>query len=245
MSDNLEVRRNGAVEEIVFARPDKKNALTLDMYSAAAEALESASNCDEVRCVAFSGAGGHFTAGNDLMDFMQDPPTDESSPVFQFLMALRNCPHPVVAAVDGYAIGIGTTMLLHCDLVWASDTAQFRLPFVDLGVVPEAGSSAILPAMAGHRKAAELLFFGDFFDPDTAREVGIINGVVDDSVEEYALQRARELADKPQEALRLTKELLRRPDEAKVDEAMQQEAEIFVERLQSQEFMEAVASFQG
>ena len=244
MSDNVEVRRSGAVEEIVFARPDKKNALTLDMYSAAAEALDEASNSDEVRCVVFSGAGGHFTAGNDLMDFMQDPPTDESSPVFQFLMALRNCPDPVAAAVDGYAIGIGTTMLLHCDLVWAAQDAQFRLPFVDLGVVPEAGSSLILPSMAGHRKAAELLFFGNFFGVEMAQDVGIINGVSDD-VEQYAQTKAAELADKPPEALKLTKELLRQGDDEQVGDAMRAEAAHFVERLQSQEFMQAVASFQG
>lgn len=244
MSENVEIRRQDGVEEIIFDRRDRKNALTLQMYDDAAQALVEASEAEDVRCVLIYGAGDDFTSGNDLMDFMQDPPTDESSPVFRFLMALRQCSRPVVAAVDGYAIGIGTTMLLHCDLAWATDDAKFRLPFVDLGLVPEAGSSAVLPAMAGHRKAAELLYFSDFFDAAMAEDVGIINGVVEGDVVELGRQKAAELADKPPEAMQLTKKLLRKADDPKVLSAMRDEAAIFVERLQSAEFMEAVADFQ-
>ncbi len=245
MAENVDVTRRDGVEEIVFDRVDKKNALTLQMYSDAATALEEASKSDEVRCVLISGGGGHFTSGNDLLDFMQNPPTDESSPVFRFLLALRGCRCPVVAAIDGYAIGIGTTMLLHCDLAWATKEAKFRMPFVDLGLIPEAGSSVVLPSMAGHRKAAELLYFSDFFDSETARDVGLVNGVVDGDVIAFAKDKAHTLAQKPPKALQMTKELLRRGDDAAVQEAMRKEATLFVERLQSPEFMEAVQQFQS
>ena len=244
MAENVEVRQREGVQDIIFDRVDKKNALTLQMYGDAAEALRKAAQDDDIRAVVISGKGGHFTSGNDLMDFMKDPPTDESSPVFQFLMALRDCPCPVLAAVDGYAIGIGTTMLLHCDLAWSSDEARFRMPFVELGLVPEAGSSVVIPALAGHRKAAELLYFGDFFDAATAKETGIVNDVIEGDVISYARKRARQLAQKPPEALALTKQLLRNTDDDAVVAAMHREAEIFVERLQSQEFMQAVAKFQ-
>lgn len=245
MANHVEIVRQEGVEEIIFDRADKKNALTLQMYSDAAAALEQASESKEVRCVLISGRGGHFTSGNDLMDFMQNPPTDESSPVFRFLLALRGCSCPVVAAVDGYAIGIGTTMLLHCDLAWTAKEAKFRMPFVDLGLVPEAGSSVVLPAMAGHRKAAELLYFSDFFDAEVAEDVGLVNGIVDGDVADFARERVQRLAEKPPQALRLTKQLLRQSDDKAVLEAMHKEAELFVERLQSPEFMEAVANFQS
>ncbi len=245
MSEHVTIRREQGVEEIRFNRADKKNALTLAMYEQAAEALRQATSDEEVRCVLISGEGGHFTAGNDLLDFMQNPPTDESSPVFQFLLALRQCSRPVIAAVDGYAIGIGTTMLLHCDLAWSAEDARFRMPFVDLGLVPEAGSSVMLPSMMGHRLAAELLYFSDFFDADRALRAGLINGVVDGDVTEFARERAIELAKKPPRALQLTKELLRKADDEVVDRAMREEAALFVKRLQSEEFMAAVAKFQG
>lgn len=245
MSENVQVRREAGVEEIFFTRPEKKNALTLAMYDRAAEALLEASIDEDVRAVLIAGEGGHFTSGNDLLDFMSDPPKDEDSPVFRFLMALRRCSCPVVAGVNGYAIGIGTTMLLHCDLAWADDSANFRLPFVDLGLVPEAGASTVLPAMVGHRKAAELLYFGDFFDASTANEAGIINDVVSGDVVEFVRKKARELAEKPPMALQLTKELLRSADDEVVEQAMRNEAEIFVRRLQSEEFLQAVAKFQG
>ncbi len=242
MSDFVRVQEDEGVLEVRFCRADRKNALTLAMYEAAAAALREAGESGSTRAVVISGEGGHFTSGNDLVDFMKSPPTDESSPVFQFLLALRRCPRPVLAAVEGYAIGIGTTMLLHCDMAWADRGAQFRMPFVPLGLVPEAGSSQILPAIAGHRRAAELLYFGDFFDAEAAREVGIINDVVDTDVRAHALERARALAALPPEALAQTKTLLRGPGDD-VEEAMRREAAIFIERLQSPEFLEAAARF--
>ena len=244
MTDLVKIERREGVLEILFDRPAQKNALTLAMYSKAAQALREASDDDEVRSVMIVGAGNHFTSGNDLFDFMQNPPTDETSPVFQFLLALRECACPVVAGVEGYAIGIGTTMLLHCDMAWAAADSQFRLPFVDLGLVPEAGSSVMLAAIAGHRRAAELLYLGDFFDAQTAKETGIINDVVDGELREFVLEKARRLAEKPPVAMRLTKELMRATDDEVVEIAMRKEAAIFVRRLQSKEFMAAVASFQ-
>ena len=244
MADHVELRLAEGIREIYFDRQKKKNALTLAMYTEAAQALRDAAENDDVRVVLLAGKGPHFTAGNDLLDFMQNPPTGEESPVFEFLMALRQCPKPVVVAVEGYAIGIGTTLLIHCDLAWASATARFRMPFVDLGLVPEAGSSVALAAMAGHRRAAELLLLGEFFDATVAHDVGLINGIAEDVID-HARQRCKALAAKPPEALQLTKSLMRRADDEVVGEAMLKEAEIFVERLQSQEFMAAVAAFQG
>ncbi len=242
MSEQVKVTVKEGLTTISFDRAEKKNALTLAMYTAAAEAIDEASA--EGRCVVIGSTSEHFTAGNDLMDFMSNPPTGTDSPVYRFLMSLRRCETPVLAAVDGFAIGIGTTLLFHCDLAWAKETAKFKMPFVDLGLVPEAGASTILPAMVGHRKAAELLYFSDFFGADVAEEAGIINGVVDGDVMGFVTQMAHELADKPAEALRLTKGLLRQSDDARVEAAMEAEARLFVERLQSEEFMKVVASFQ-
>lgn len=241
MSKFVAIHRRGESLEITFARPERKNALSLAMYDAAAEALETVED-QGVKTVILSGDGGHFSSGNDLMDFLKDPPTGEESPVFRFLQALRRCPIPVLAAVEGYAIGIGTTMLLHCDFAWATESAKFRLPFVPLGLVPEAGSSVMFPATLGHRKAAELLYLGDFFDAATAEAAGLLNGVTEEPLAE-ARAVAEKLAGLPSEALRQTKSLLRRTDDAVVEEAMKREAELFVERLQSSEFLEAVASF--
>lgn len=244
MAENIEILRSEGVMEIQFARPSHKNALTLQMYEDAAAALTEADGDETVRVVLFSGHDGNFTSGNDLVDFIQNPPVDESSPVFQFLLALRRSSRPILAAVDGFAIGIGTTMLLHCDLAWAGAEARFRLPFVNLGLVPEAGSSLLLPALVGHRRAAELLYFGEFFDGKMAKESGIVNDVVDTDVVAYGRERAAELAKKPPMAVQQTKALLRRGDDEAVLEAMRVEAAVFVERLQSKEFLAAVAAFQ-
>lgn len=244
MTEFLEISKDGAVLEIAFNRPKFKNALNLAMYGEAAKALREGSADGETRVVLLSGRGGHFSSGNDLGDFLKNPPTGEDSPVFEFLLALRRCEIPVLAAVEGYAIGIGTTMLLHCDLAWAAPTAKFQLPFANLGLVPEAGSSRILPAMMGHQRAAELLYYGEFFGAEVAREVGIINGVVDDEVIGYVRKKASELAKRPPEAIRETKRLMRAADGEEVLEAMRAEATIFAERLKSQEFLDAVARFQ-
>lgn len=243
MSEFVDIEISGSLLEIRFNRPAQKNALSLEMYTAAAHALRRAGEESEINAVLLTGAAGHFSSGNDLRDFMKNPPTGQESPVFQFLLALRGCPVPVGAAVEGFAIGIGTTMLLHCDFAWASPTAKFRMPFVPLGLVPEAGASVILPAIGGHRLAAELLYFGDFFGPEKALEAGIINGI-DAEVKTLGRERMTALAALPSEAMQLTKKLLRKGEDQKVMAAMQEEAAIFVSRLKSAEFMAAVAAFQ-
>jgi len=197
-----------------------------------------------VRVVLFTGEAGCFTSGNDLGDFLKSPPTGEDSPVGRFLTALASFPKPVVAAVSGPAIGIGTTMLLHCDLALADETARFRLPFVNLALVPEAASSLLLPAMVGHRVASELFLLGDAFDAETARRHGIINRVcASDTLESEALALAERLAAQPPEAIRHTKALLKHNGADAVAETMRREGAIFRKRLASPEAMEAMQAF--
>ena len=242
MSDHVRAERKGRVLHLTLARPEKKNALTRAMYSALADALDEASGDGAVRAVVLSGEGGSFTAGNDLFDFMTDPPRDESSPVFRFLRAAVAFPKPLIAAVDGVAIGIGTTVLLHCDRAYAAPEARFRMPFTDLGLVPEAASSLLVPRLAGGVRAAELLLLGETFSAETAREVGMINAVVADPTT-HALERAQALALKPPEAVRQAKALLRAPLQDRVMETIREEAELFIARLQSEEAQEAFTAF--
>ncbi|MEM1118568.1 MAG: enoyl-CoA hydratase, partial [Bacteroidota bacterium] len=231
------------VLHLALDRPEKKNALTRAMYAALADALTEAAEDAAVRVVVLSGRGGVFTAGNDLGDFMMDPPTGPDSPVFRFLSAAVGFPKPLVAAVEGPAIGIGTTVLLHCDLAYAAPGALFKMPFVDLGLVPEAASSLLLPRLAGSLRAAELLLFGEGFSAETAREIGLVNAVVDGNVTEHTLERARTLAAKPPAAVRQTKALLRRASADAVGETIAHEGRLFVERLGSPEAQEAFTAF--
>ena len=244
MTDQILSSIEDGVMTIRINRPEKKNALTVAMYAAMHEALQTADDDDSVRVVLITGAEGVFSAGNDIMDFIQNPPFDEDSPVGLFLQALVRARKPVVAAVNGVAIGIGTTMLLHCDLVYAGEGARFHLPFVNLALVPEAGSSYLLPRMAGHQRAAQLLMLGDPFDAATAREIGFVNEVLPDGeVEERALTIARELAAKPPAALRLTKALLKRGSAQALEETIHYELNQFRDLLQSPEAMEAFTAF--
>lgn len=243
-TDLILTSRHDRTLRISLNNPKRKNALTLDMYSAMADALHQAKDDPEIRVVLFSGEGGCFTSGNDLGDFMQSPPTGEDSPVGRFLTALSAFPKPVVASVSGPAIGIGTTMLLHCDLVLADDTAKFRLPFVNLALVPEAASSLLLPAIVGHRVASELFLLGDGFDAETASAYGIVNRVCDaGSLEHDALALAERLASQPPEAVRQTKGLLKHSQAEAVRETMQCEGALFRKRLASPEAMEAMQAF--
>ena len=232
----------GRVLHLALDRPGKKNAITGAMYAALADALAGAASDPAVRAVVLSGRGGVFTAGNDLGDFMMDPPTGPDSPVFRFLTGAVAFPKPLLVAVEGPAIGIGTTVLLHADLAYAAPSAVFKMPFVDLGLVPEAASSLILPRLAGPARAAELLLFGEAFSAETAREVGLVNAVVEDPVA-HALERARVLAEKPPEAVRITKALLRAETADAVGAAIAREGELFVGRLGSPEAQEAFTAF--
>ncbi|MGZ5589866.1 MAG: enoyl-CoA hydratase-related protein, partial [Usitatibacter sp.] len=202
--------RDGPILDIEFNRPQKKNAFTSDMYEALAAALGEAERDDSVRVVVFHGAAGIFTAGNDIEDFAKRPPQGEDSPVFRFLEAASRAPKPLVAAVDGPAVGIGTTLLLHCDLVYAGEDARFRLPFASLGLVPEFASSYLLPLVAGYQRAAELLLLGEAFDAQKAYAAGFVTKVVPPG---EALGAARAAAMKiaalPAKSVLLTKSLLK------------------------------------
>ncbi|WP_135466877.1 enoyl-CoA hydratase [Crenalkalicoccus roseus] len=235
MSEHIRVSTADGVCRIEMHRPEKKNALTRAMYDAMADALEGAARDEAVRCVLFAGAGDAFTAGNDINDFRNRPQDGGVKPASRVYSALVRYEKPVVAAVGGLAIGIGTTMLLHCDIVIAAEEARFRTPFVDLGVVPELGSSLLLPRLCGRHRAAELLLLGDFFDARRAAEIGLVNRVVPRAeLEATAMEVARRLADKPPAALRLTKSLLCR-DQEEILARIEEEGALFAQRLLSPE----------
>jgi enoyl-CoA hydratase/carnithine racemase len=229
---------------IELDRADKKNAITADMYQAMADALRAAEADPQVRVVLIHGKTDCFTAGNDLKDFLERPPAGENSPVFQFLQRISTAAKPLVAAVGGPAVGIGTTMLLHCDFVYAAPNARFQLPFVPLGLVPEAGSSLLLPLLAGYQRAAELLMLGRPFTAEKALAAGIVTEVVaEDKLLATALEAATALAALPPASLRQTKALMKAPRAGALVEAMTQEGEQFRAQLASAEAKEAMQAF--
>jgi enoyl-CoA hydratase/carnithine racemase len=237
------VNTNG-VAVIEIARPEKKNALTQAMYTAMTEAIVAADADSTIRALLITGQPGIFTSGNDLEDFMQRPPAGEDSPVFQFMKALADCGKPVVAAVTGGAIGIGTTMLLHCDLVYVSDEARLAMPFVGLGLVPEYASSLLVTQRVGHAKATELLLLGEPFNGESAVEMGIANAVLPAAeVVNHARRMAERFNALPPGAVRESKALMRRGQKALVRETIEVEGEIFGKRLRSPEAMEAFQAF--
>jgi enoyl-CoA hydratase/carnithine racemase len=227
-------------------RPAKKNALTQEMYSALADAFSRA-HCDpEIRVLYLTGVGDYFTSGNDLNDFAASPPdlaSDDVPPVGRFLSALAATTKPLVIAVNGAAVGIGVTMLLHADLVYAARHARFKMPFIDLALVPEAGSSLILPQRVGHALASEWLLLGEGFDGEEALRAGIVARLFDvGTLDAQAYGRARALAQKAPEAVRQTKALLN-DDRGPLRERIAKEGEIFSQALRSEEFAEAVTAF--
>ena len=243
-SEHLLVELEAGVCTLTFDRPRKKNAFTIAMYEAMTAAFRAARQHPGVRVVLLRGNGGVFTAGNDLQDFMQSPPTGVDSPVAQLLAELEACEKPLVAAVTGPAIGIGVTCLLHCDLVYAGAGARLHLPFVDLGLCPEAGSSYLLPRLMGPQRAAELLLLGEPFSAETAERYGLVNAVVaDDEVHAHAHAVAVKLAQKPAAAVRASKQLMRARTRDDLREAMHAEYEVFARRLRSPEAMEAFQAF--
>ena len=245
MDEHVRVERLDDVLAITLARPDRRNAITVAMYAALAEAIESAANDDRLRLITIRGEGQDFTAGNDLNDFIAElPRISDDIPVWRLLRALARNQVPLVAAVQGNAVGIGTTMLLHCDLVIAAESARFSLPFVDLGLVPEAASSLILPRLAGRRLAARYLLLAERFGAPEALDAGLVRHVVADSGLESALaDLTASLLAKPAEALRATQRLLRTGSTEDILERMKLEGDHFTERLQSAEVREAIAAF--
>jgi enoyl-CoA hydratase/carnithine racemase len=226
-----------------FNRPDKKNAITLDMYRAITAAFKAAQADDTVRVVLVHGSPDTFTSGNDLADFLSEP-MDDKSPIPAFLEALSHFEKPIVAAVNGPAIGIGTTMLLHCDLVYADTTAKLSVPFINLGAVPEGGSSYLMPRIMGNVRAAELLMLGEVFNGQKAKEYGLVNDVVEPAkLMETATAAARKLAQRPPAALRITKSLLKRWNREALDKVIPTELELFAQQLRSPEAKEAMTAF--
>jgi len=243
MSDQILVNVQDRVLSIRMNRPEKKNALTGAMYRAMTEALTQADADANVRAVLITGAPDCFTAGNDISDFASARP-GQDSPAILYLQTLAATAKPVLAAVGGVAIGIGTTMLLHCDLVYAAAGARFQLPFVNLGLCPEAASSLILPSLMGTHRAAQLLLFGEPFGADVARDLGIVNQLVPDpELLPTATAEAQRLAEKPPSSLRTTKMLLKTGQAEAIKQAMAREGQHFAALLQGPEAKEAMAAF--
>ena len=232
------------IARIEIHRPDKKNAFTGEMYVQLGEALAAAAQNREARVVLLHGSRDCFTSGNDVADFLKPKPAGVEAPIWKLFRALPSMPKPVVAAVAGPAIGIGSTMLLHCDLVYAGESARFHLPFVPLGITPEFGSTLLLPLVAGYQRAAELLFLGQPFTAQKAKEVGMVTEVVPDAeVLERAEKVAAQLAALPPESLRLTKQLLKSAQGAALEARIAEETRIFTQRLSSPEAKEAMSAF--
>jgi len=243
MSDHILVEVEQRILTIRMNRPEKKNALTGGMYTAMTKALAQADQDPDVRVILLTGTQDCFTAGNDLADFAAAKP-GQVSPAILYLETLAATAKPVVAAVAGVAVGIGTTMLLHCDLVYAAPSARFQLPFVNLGLCPEAASSMLLPGRIGHARAAQLFFFGEPFAADVAHQFGLVNQVLADSeLASSALDKARQLAEKPPGALRTTKMLLKSGSAETIKQAMAREGQSFAALLQAPEAKEATAAF--
>jgi enoyl-CoA hydratase/carnithine racemase len=244
VSQYIETRIEDRILKITINRADKKNALDLAMYQALADTIRQADSNDDIRVTTLGGVEDSFCSGNDIKDFLKNPPTDDSSPVLQFVRAMINAEKPIVAAVNGTAVGIGVTMLLHCDLVYASEDARFQMPFVNIGLCPEAGSTQILPLMMGHQKASELLLLGGMFDVNTAIDVGIVNSkVAAGELTAVALQAASRIAAQPPHATRTTKRLLRAAMLEQIKAASLRENDSFMPMLSGAEAKEALTAF--
>ena len=235
----------GPVLRLQINRPEKRNALTLEMYEQMASALEAADRDPKVRVVLIHGQPDAFTSGNDLQDFVQSPPLGEDSPVGRFIAAISTARKPLLAAVAGPAVGIGTTMLLHCDFVYAAENTRFQLPFVNLALLPEAGSSLLLPMQIGYLRAAELLMLGDPFPAAKALQYGLVTEVCSDGPAALtaAQATAAKLSAKPPAALQMAKMLLKTPRAEPLAAQVADETRHFVEQLRSPEAAEAVHAF--
>jgi enoyl-CoA hydratase/carnithine racemase len=243
MTNDVIVAREENILRITMNRPAKKNALTGAMYDAMREALELADRDEAIRAVLITGTDGVFTAGNDIGDFLPGTRDEHGSPALRFIQTIALCDTPIVAAVDGNAVGVGTTMLFHCDLVYAAPSAKFRMPFIDLGLVPEAASSMTVPLRVGIAKASEWLLLGEAFDAHEAHRCGVINGVVAAAeLIDTALNAAKRLAAKPAHALAATRRLMR-GDRQAIRAQMERENKEFAAALESPEAKAAFSAF--
>lgn len=234
--------RVGQTQVIRFNRPEKMNAITRDMYAGLTTALNDAAGDFGVRAVVITSEGNHFTAGNDIKDFMANPPIEESSEVARFLASLLEFPKPLIAAVKGNAIGVGTTMLLHCDIVIASPNTNFSMPFTSLGLVPEAGATKLFPELVGYQRAARIFMTGDSFSADKAKEMGLVETITSDS-EKVAMEIAEQIGQQPPQAIINTKALMKAGKHDAVAAVMKAEFQIFALALQSQEAADAFMKF--
>jgi enoyl-CoA hydratase/carnithine racemase len=241
--DVLISKANGILT-ITFNRPDKKNAITVAMYQTIADALKDA-ECDAgVRAILFTGKSEIFTAGNDLDDFLKNPPQSTKSPVYQFIQDLSHATKPVIAAVSGLAVGIGTTLLLHCDFVYAADNAKFSMPFAKLGLCPEFASSLLLPQIAGYQRAAEKLMLGEAFSAQEACAMGFVNKVLPSAeVLAFAQAQAAKLVTLPTSSLQATKRLMKGKQIAAIEAKIEEESKLFSEMLLSMDAKEAFTAF--
>jgi enoyl-CoA hydratase/carnithine racemase len=250
MAQEIEIKVEDGVQVIRFLRADKKNAFTGPMYSAMSEAIDASEKNDAIACHVFIGSGGVFSAGNDINDFLRRAQATASgdgrgipAPSLDFIRRLPKVTKPMIAAVDGLAVGIGTTLLLHCDLVYATPTASLRTPFLDLGLIQEAGSSITAPARMGYPRAFEMICLGEPFGAERALQAGLVNAVVPaDQLEATAMKAAKRLAAKPRQALMTSRRLLRQSHEA-ISAAMEQEAEAYRTLMVSPEAREAFTAF--
>src|SRR5258708_149398 len=241
---DIVTERSGAILRVQFNRPSKKNAMTSAMYITMADLLASAAKDDHVRVVLWHGAGDSFCAGNDLDDFLKNPPGPEDSPQSRLINALINFDKPIVAAVHGAVIGGGTTMLTHCDFVFAGDSAKFQMPFINLALVPEFGSSCTVPARIGYLRAAELILLGLSFDARRAAELGLVTRVVpDQKLLAIATETAQKLAEKQPAALQACKRLMKQSTREQLERAVKLENEEFSVRVRSAEAKEAFTAF--
>lgn len=249
MTEDILQHHEEGVLTLTFNRPDRKNAITVAMYAALADSLEQAADDASVRVVVIQGSMTAFTAGNDIVDFQNAPAQDGAQPdsqrpVARFLHAIATFPKPLLASVCGPAVGVGVTMLLHCDLVFCGDNAMFSMPFVNLGVVPEAGSSLLLPQMVGYRRAAQLLLTGEAFTAETALDFGLVNSIVPpDECSEFTQAMAARLAAKPMASLLATKRLMKGAQQDEVLARMATEGKVFGRMLHEPAAREAFAAF--
>jgi enoyl-CoA hydratase/carnithine racemase len=233
-----------AIARIQIARPERKNAITASMYAALADAIVGAEADAAIRVILLHGESNVFSAGNDLEDFLRSPPQDSDAPVFRFMGALSGAAKPVVAAVNGAAVGIGTTMLLHCDLAYCADDSRFSLPFVNLGLCPEFASSLLLPLSAGYHRAAEKMLLGEPASAEEALEMGLVNRILPPTeVLAHARRQCERLAQLPPVALRETKRLLKAGWRAAVERTIGEENEAFGRLLVSDEARQAFGAF--
>ena len=250
MSDYVKIDSEDSILKIGFNRPDKKNALNSEMYYAVRDALVSASEDSSVRVIVLYGEGGDFTSGNDVKDFLAFATTkisegnDSEFPAKEFLDVLIPYNKPVIAAVDGVAVGIGATLTQHCDLVYASKEAKFHMPFVNLGLNPEAGTSFVLPKLVGYHNAAEILLSGDMFTSQRAHEMGFVNGVVEQSeLMDFVMNKAKNISELAPTPVRLAKQMMKEHFVDQLIEVNQAEFNSFVNRMRSPEALEAMQAF--